>query len=75
MAFVTYLDQRSGVSGITVDDVNIYKCYGTYNGNVVTGMGARGVIIDPAPPGDKDFGGVIFKNYYCTRFYVYHTIN
>lgn len=73
LAYPEFLDQRFGVSGIAVDDVNIYKCYGIYNKNVVISIGARGVFIDPAPPEDEDFGGVIFKNFYGYRFIIYHT--
>lgn len=67
-----YLEQFVELPEGDRNRVKIYHCYGIYNGNVVIGIRSNYMIIDPVPPEDTDIGGVIFKDYWYSKFFIYH---
>lgn len=67
-----YLNQIAKYPEGELDDVEINKCYGIYKENTIVDAWLKYTCIEPFPPIDKEIGGVEFKNYYPTKFWVYH---
>ena len=71
---ISYLAQEIKTSTKCLDDAQITKYFGTYNGNVVAVMDYTGgcvypnFSIDPA----REVGGVLFKNYSWCAIYIFH---